>query len=69
MSERKHCPWCRKALLNKGYATTIGVEIQGLYDGVAYFMCPFCEGAWSRQGTKLTKQETCSLTVKEIFTK
>jgi hypothetical protein len=27
---------------------TVGVEIQGRYDGVMYWMCPFCRGAWNR---------------------
>lgn len=30
------------------YTRTIGVTIPGLYDGVAYFVCPDCGHRWHR---------------------
>lgn len=56
------CPHCGNSLLageipeesrqHYGDAThfrrEIGVEVQGVYDGVLYWQCPDCEGAWQR---------------------
>lgn len=28
--------------------TVIGVEIQGVYDGVLFWACPDCHGTWNR---------------------
>lgn len=30
------------------YSRMIGVEVQGVYDGVLYWMCPDCRGTWHR---------------------
>lgn len=62
MTETNKCPHCDKDLRDKPipedvrefygekeyYMKTIGVEIYGLYDGVLFWMCPFCEGKWHR---------------------
>jgi hypothetical protein len=47
-------PWC--SCLPYGdlpenerfYSRLIGIEIQGGYDGVSYWMCPDCEYTWDR---------------------
>jgi hypothetical protein len=30
------------------FKRTIGVEIQGVYDGVLFYKCPDCNGRWHR---------------------
>lgn len=30
------------------YSRVIAVEIQGFYDGIAYYMCPECNVVWHR---------------------
>jgi len=46
------CPHCEHDLLyqvdGKTYSRLVGVEIQGGYDGVSYWACPFCGAAWDR---------------------
>lgn len=39
------------------YTHLIGVEVQGVYDGVLYWMCPRCESAFHRwpEGHRLHK--------------
>lgn len=32
------------------YNRRIGVEVQGLYDGAAFWRCPDCGGEWPRKG-------------------
>lgn len=32
----------------KAYSHIVGVEIRGLYDGVAYWACPQCGAQWHR---------------------
>lgn len=32
------------------YSRKIGVEVMGLYDGVAYWRCPDCGDEWPRKG-------------------
>lgn len=32
------------------FKRTIGIEVMGLYDGVAYWRCPDCGGEWPRKG-------------------
>jgi rRNA maturation protein Nop10 len=32
------------------YSHIIGMEIRGVYDGVLFWMCPFCGGKWHRFG-------------------
>ena len=46
MAERRKCPHCGTQLTKPGgFLKTIGVEIRGMYDGVAYWLCPDCRGA------------------------
>lgn len=33
---------------SRWYSRMIGVEIRGVYDGVLYYACPDCGGAWQR---------------------
>ena len=50
------CPHCQVDLRagpipdypGEFYSRGIGVEIQGVYDGTLYFMCPDCGGRWHR---------------------
>lgn len=46
------CPKCGVDLAYEvdGYSYTrrIGVEVQGVYDGVLYWLCPFCDHRWNR---------------------
>lgn len=51
------CPHCGASLLSDPipgntagarYRRGVGVEIQGVYDGVLFSVCPFCYGTWSR---------------------
>ena len=68
--ELRHCPHCKMNLRDfYDNPLEVGVEIRQLYDGVAYWHCPLCGGAWTRQGTPLSKQETRELTRGDIFTK
>lgn len=30
------------------YSRKIGVEVRGVYDGILYWRCPQCGGAWHR---------------------
>ncbi len=30
------------------FGRKIGVEVMGVYDGVLYYVCPDCKGAWNR---------------------
>lgn len=30
------------------YSRLIGVEVQGIYDGILYWQCPDCGGRWHR---------------------
>lgn len=53
--EFEHCPKCGKDLHyteenQQGTVFThlIGVEIRGVYDGVLYWLCPFCDIAFHR---------------------
>jgi hypothetical protein len=66
------CPHCHMDLRDPDgppFKLEMGVEIRGLYDGVAFQQCPKCEGAWTRKGTPLTRSEVLSLNRDEIFTK
>lgn len=40
------------------YSHLIGVEIRGVYDGVLYYECPFCQGRIHRfrEGTDLWRK-------------
>jgi len=46
------CPSCRVDFTyevdGKTYSRRVGVEIPGLYDGVAYWECPSCGYRWAR---------------------
>lgn len=46
------CPHCRADLAyevdGKTYSRGIGVEIQGVYDGVLFWRCPDCGHDWHR---------------------
>lgn len=46
------CPKCNADFSyevdGKTYSRRIGVEVQGLYDGVAYWKCPDCGHNWQR---------------------
>jgi len=69
MAEPRKCPHCGAKLIKPGgFLKTIGVEIQGMYDGVAYWLCPDCRGAWSRRGTPLTREQVRALKREDIFT-
>lgn len=55
--ESKSCPHCGVDLAYEVTDPTgktwtgshmIGVEIQGVYDGVLYWQCPACGGMWNR---------------------
>lgn len=49
--EKDLCPLCGAdfAYGETGqYSRKIGVEIQGVYDGVLFWQCPDCEGRWHR---------------------
>ena len=65
-----NCPHCNSDLRDREngppFKREIGIEVRGLYDGVAYFSCPDCGGKFSRKGTPL--QNNCNLTRKDIFT-
>jgi hypothetical protein len=51
------CPHCEHDLLykvdGKTYSKLVGLEIQGGYDGVSYWACPFCQVVWDRFTGKL----------------
>ena len=73
MEDRRWCPECMadwkgklipkkfRHLYSKGsihYSRLIGIEIQGGYDGVAYWECPDCQARWDRfTGEKVEKQK------------
>lgn len=61
----KQCPWCAKNIETKA----IGIEIQGLYDGVAFYLCPYCDQRVSRRGNRITEGEAHLFTRQDIFTK
>ncbi|MGE0025677.1 MAG: hypothetical protein AB7O78_01560 [Thermoleophilia bacterium] len=47
------CPRCGSAWGYPGgdgrtYTHLIAVEVRGVYDGVAYWRCPYCPAAWHR---------------------
>lgn len=46
------CPRCHAQLdyEEDGYRLShiVGVEIRGVYDGVLFWQCPFCNGRWHR---------------------
>jgi Zn-finger nucleic acid-binding protein len=46
------CPLCGANLVyeveGKTYSRCIGVEIQGVYDGMLFYQCPDCDGRWHR---------------------
>lgn len=46
------CPCCGGSWgYEKGgqhYSNLLAIEIPGVYDGVAYWSCPFCAAAWHR---------------------
>lgn len=66
-----NCPHCNYDLRDpKGppFKLEIGIEIFGLYDGLAYHKCPNCGGCWSRKGTPLTEEQVKSISRDDIFT-
>lgn len=46
--EDERCANCQANLIEGGHSRVIGVEIQGVYDGVLYWQCPDCGFAWGR---------------------
>lgn len=46
------CPYCQADLSyeqnGKTYSHVIGVQIDGVYDGVLFWQCPFCGNQWPR---------------------
>lgn len=50
--DEKTCPLCDADLLYEvdgtTYSHTVSVEIQGVYDGGLFYLCPNCEGCWHR---------------------
>lgn len=46
------CPHCGNRLTynegGTGYSRKIAVILRGIYDGVLYWTCPDCHGAWHR---------------------
>lgn len=66
MDDLEKCPKCDKSLvgdpipeeIRHSYSGThwkleIGVEYQGVYDGVWEWKCPFCEHTWPSETAKL----------------
>lgn len=39
-------PW--DGIEKRYFYSTIGVELREYYDGILYWMCPFCGGTWQR---------------------
>ena len=50
MPEFDSCPFCDADLRVTGtaYSRLIGIEIQGVYDGVLAWRCPDCKAIWDR---------------------
>lgn len=51
MSKKEMCPLCGAdfAYGETGkYSRMIGVEIQGVFDGILFWQCPDCDGRWHR---------------------
>lgn len=46
------CPKCGANLDYEvdgvAYSHAFGVQIRGVYDGVLFWQCPFCDGRWHR---------------------
>jgi predicted Zn-ribbon and HTH transcriptional regulator len=53
------CPKCKKnwKYQRKGekYSRLIGIEDPKVYDGVSWWMCPFCKSKWGRWSGELVK--------------
>ena len=65
-----NCPHCNADLRDpKGppFKREMGIQIRGLYDGVAYYQCPECQGAFSRKGTPMTPEQAKNIDRDEIF--
>lgn len=50
--EQQRCPLCGVDLCDpekgEGFLRTIGMCVRGVYDGILYWLCPDCGGAWHR---------------------
>lgn len=65
-----NCPHCNADLRDPQgppFKLEIGIEIRGLYDGVAYYQCPECKGAFSRKGTPMTEDQVKNIGRDDIF--
>ena len=62
-----HCSFDLRSEQGPPFSVAIGVEVRGLYDGVAYYECPSCSGNWSRKGTPLSKKQALSMRNTDIF--
>lgn len=45
------------------YSRKVGVEVQGVYDGVLFWQCPDCDGRWHRWSERHPLRRTASLYV------
>lgn len=50
----------------KYLSTVVGVEIRGVYDGVAYWQCPVCGYAFHRFDPDHSRYDAIDLFVQEI---
>ena len=39
------------------FSKLIGIEVQGKYDGISYWECPFCKARWDRLTEKLVEKK------------
>lgn len=47
------------------YSRMIGVEVQGLYDGILYYACPDCDATWHRWSEGTRQYNTAAHYMKE----
>jgi len=52
------CPICKQNTIFEGSSLVAGIEIRGLYDGVAYWTCRICKDSWNRfpSSDRITKE-------------
>ena len=65
-----NCPHCNADLRDPDgppFKREIGIEIQDLYDGIAFYRCPDCQGGFSRSGKALSASELDNLSREIIF--
>lgn len=65
--EIEQCPTCYTSLIGsvipntdppEHYSLWLGVEVRGVYDGVLYWECPYCQARFHRfrEGTDLWRK-------------